>query len=133
MIRPQPAIDRFDRPDDKTFRIDPVDARRDDEIALFHIGRAWHVVHAQRVALPDDDPLCPGALDHRSRGGVAIDEHLDLGGAGRRQDHPADHAGRRNHRHVRLEAIGRPLVDRHVAEFGVGAGGDDFGGDGLEP
>jgi hypothetical protein len=49
---------------------------------------------------------------------------LDLGRARARHDDAADHARRRDHRHVGPQSFSRPLVDRHRPEVGAGASGN---------
>ena len=116
------AIDLLDGADHEPLRIDAVDPRRHDQVAGLHVGRAGHVLHPQRaVANADHYALHARALDQRASGGVAIDQQLHFRGAAARQDHAADDAGRRNHRHVGREPSDDALVDGHGAEIGLAA------------
>ena len=94
-------LDRFDLTDDEALRVDAVDARGHHEVADHDVGDFRHVVQAQPiVAAADHHALRPRALDQRAGRGVAIDEQLHLRGARARHHDAADHAGRRDHRHV---------------------------------
>ena len=99
-----------------------------------HVGGARDVFHPQRVALPDDDALRARALDQRARRGVAIDEHLHLRRARARTESrgPTTPAGEITAMSG-LRPSDDPLSIVMSRNSGLGAGGDDLGGDRLEP
>jgi hypothetical protein len=127
------SLDGFYLTDDKALRVNAINARRDHPVAGLEIGRSRHVLEPHAVAAGAQHHPLGARPFHQSRhGGVAVNDELDLGGARGRQNHPAHDAGRGDDRHVRGEALRAALVQRHGAEVGAGAAGDDRRGRGGE-
>src|SRR5204863_5851752 len=98
---------------------DAVNARRDHQIADDDVGRFGDVLETQAVfARAERDALRARALDERAGGRVAVDEQLDLRGAGTRDDDAADRARAGNHGHVALDRVVGAFVDRQGPEIG---------------
>ena len=65
--------------------------------------------------------------------GIPVDEQLDARGVrGRRPDDAADDPGRRDDRHIRLDAVSDPLPYRDRQHTGIGVPRDDFCRDGRQ-
>ena len=83
---------------------------------------------AATLPAPSATPCDARSLDERAGRGVAIDEQLHFRRAGAGHDHAPHDAGRRQHRHVGPQSVGRALADGDRAEFRRGRPGQDVGG-----
>jgi hypothetical protein len=118
--------------DRKPFRIDAIDAGRDDQVARFDVRLVRHQVHREWWILvdPGDHPSRPRPFGPRPRGRVVIDEELHPRGVRRwRPDDAADDASGCDHRHIRQDAVSRAAADGQGQHAGVRVARDHLGGD----
>ena len=125
----RPSLGPLHRSDHEPLRIDAVDARGHDHIAGSHVSQVRDELHAERRIAVDADGHAPGsrAFGDGAGRGVPVDDQLDACRVpGDRTDDASNHAFRRDHGHVGLNAVGAAAIDGHGHQSRIGIAGDDL-------